>query len=389
MLTIEQYRGAETAALQGLPNRVAQIYVPIVFQQAGYPTRLASPADLTKFADVMQELRFVYTVDYMLAQVSDEELALLAKVVEITIAGLTGAGAQPIIPWNALLRALLNYRHIRFVAPKGGRILELGPGSGYLGLMLVLGGFKYASTDVTEGFYLYQHHLMRTGLGQRFVDLAETGASHLTEDLFDEYDAAHVPWWAYHCQQPREQSVTFDLVTCNHMLAEMAPLSLHYLFEYMAKSAEMKPGYPIFAFEHFGYDLVNVPNWYVNSRFYEYGYALCHHDTLATVYAPRASPAGENGAAYPLVDLANRPDVAKIHEMGKQDMASMWTPRKYHCPTNPLSRQVLDRREILRSTLKHDRAAIVAHLNALLPGAAQPGEAPDELVLRAFGLGAH
>ena len=36
--------------------------------------------------------------------------------------------------------------------------LEIGPGSGYLGALIMQQGWKYYSTEVTQAFYLYQNH---------------------------------------------------------------------------------------------------------------------------------------------------------------------------------------------------------------------------------------
>jgi SAM-dependent methyltransferase len=388
MIDPDAYRAAEANAARILSNRVVQVYAPVVFRDTGYPTGIERPAELAKFVDVMQETRFTYTVDYMLfGGITDAELDLAKEICRITAATLRRIGATPIIPWNALVRALLNYRHLTFVVPTGARVLELGPGSGYLGLMLALNGMKYASVDVTEGFYLWQQALYRQALGDRFVDLALDGAPALSNTLWNDCDSIHLPWWKYHTDFPDRDALRFDAVTCNHMLAEMNPASLHYLFEYAKPSRHENPEAPVFAFESFGYDLVNVPQWYVNSRFYQYGYGLCHHDSLVTVYAPQGAASGSNAAAYPVVDLSNRLDVPQIRQMAKQGLAEMWVPRSTRCPENPLSRQVMERREQHKALLRHDRGAIVQALSALLPAAALPGEAPDERALRVFGLG--
>lgn len=386
-MTIELYRSAQAAALAKLSNRVAQVYTPAVFVNTGYPVTVETPDELVKFADVMQETRFIHTVDYMLfGGVSDDELALLREAAGIAVAALKAVGAAPIIPWNTLARSLLNYRHLAFAIPAGARVFELGPGSGYLGLLLTLTGFKHASVDVTEGFYLWQRALYRQGGGERFIDLAEPGAPALSNELWDAYDSIHLPWWKYHSNTPERDALRFDVVTCNHMLAEMSPASLHYLFEYCKSSRMDNKEGPVFIFESFGYDLVNIPQWYVNSRFYQYGYGLCHHDSLATVYAPADAAAGRHAARYPVVDLGNRLDVPQIRELGRQSLPDMWTARGYRAADNPLSSQIVERRERLKTTIRHDRAALVAALSPLAPDAPPPGLAADERALRVFGL---
>jgi hypothetical protein len=388
MIDLDAYRSAETRAVRTLSNRVVQVYAPAVFRDTGYPTSVETPTELVKFADVMQETRFGYTVDYMLfGGVSDAELELAKEVSGIAAAALRGLGAKPVIPWNALVRALLNYRHLAFLVPPGARVFELGPGSGYLGLMLALTGYKYASADVTEGFYLWQQALHRQGCPGRFVELAEEGAPGLSNDLWQAYDSIHVPWWKYHSDTPDQAALRFDAATCNHMLAEMNPASLHYMFEYSKPSHHENGEAPLFVFESFGYDLVNVPQWYVNSRFYQYGYGLCHHDSLVTVYAPQNAKAGANPAVYPIIDLNNRLDVPQIREMAKQGLAEMWTPRSTRRPENPLSRRLVERRTQHKAILRHDRETIIQALSRLLPGAPPPGEDPDERALRVFGIG--
>ena len=62
---------------------------------------------------------------------------------------------------HALTRSLHQYQLLMKHRPHDGpiRILEIGPGSGYLGLLLANDGHQYFAMDAAQAFYLYQKKL--------------------------------------------------------------------------------------------------------------------------------------------------------------------------------------------------------------------------------------
>jgi hypothetical protein len=78
------------------------------------------------------------------------------------------------VPAGSILGALLALRHVRLMFPDPGSttILEVGPGDGSLGAMLIQAGYSYISTDVSQAFYLVQSNLFSRVGGERFTEMA-------------------------------------------------------------------------------------------------------------------------------------------------------------------------------------------------------------------------
>ena len=51
-------------------------------------------------------------------------------------------------------------------------VYEIGPGSGYLGALLVRSGHRYVATDIAEGFYLWQSRMLEAMADGDFCELA-------------------------------------------------------------------------------------------------------------------------------------------------------------------------------------------------------------------------
>src|SRR5262249_21237629 len=130
------------------------------------------------------------------------------------------------VPRAAMLRALNVVRHIRYLQPDPRAIIfEIGPGSGYLGALLLELGYRYAATDVTQGMYIWQNHLLNAMVPGQVAELA-TADGDFFSGLGDAR-AIHVPWWKFVVVEPVIRS-RVDVVTCNHALCEMHPSALAY-----------------------------------------------------------------------------------------------------------------------------------------------------------------
>ena len=252
LLTVEAYRAAERAAVAALPNRVVETYQPVTFRALGYPTDVDNDRDLWKFADVMQERRFDNDLKNLLGGLTEHEFGLMKRVCEASLAFSREHLAQPLVPRGALLRAINTLRHLRYIfGDRRPAVLEVGPGSGYLGALLILEGYPYIATDVAEGFYLYQSQLWSSLANGGFVELACEDIKLSQINDLDPGTAAHVPWWRFFDLDYDKIAFGVEVVTCNHVLCEMHPRALLYLLK-LAKHLTREGGSFRFLFEGWG-----------------------------------------------------------------------------------------------------------------------------------------
>jgi SAM-dependent methyltransferase len=102
------------------------------------------------------------------------------------------------------------------------RILEIGPGSGYLGLLLANDGHQYFAMDAAQAFYLYQKKLWLDIYGSDYFDSSESTSRPDTAKV------THIPWWQFANLSIPIPDV--DVVTINHALTEMHPQAVKTIF---------------------------------------------------------------------------------------------------------------------------------------------------------------
>jgi len=231
------YNNAEAVASSILPNRIIEASQNAVFDRLGYPSRVSSIKELWKFADAMQEQRAQTTFSLLGEGLTEEEFSLFSTIVK-KVKGLTSSYCdRTITPASSLLRAILPFRAIRAFGEKRN-ILELGPGSGYLGALLLHSGYNYHSVEVSQGFALWQRLLFNSHEG-----------------------GPCIPWWTW-MTEPLEG---FSLFTANHALNEMHPWAL--CFALRRAEAASAP----WVIESFGGEVISS-NKQTSSFFHKFNY---------------------------------------------------------------------------------------------------------------------
>ena len=102
------------------------------------------------------------------------------------------------------------------------RILEIGPGSGYLGLLLANDEHQYFAMDAAQAFYLYQKKLWSDIYAADYFDYSESSSRP------DSAKVTHIPWWQFANLSTPIPDV--DIVTINHALCEMHPQAVKIIF---------------------------------------------------------------------------------------------------------------------------------------------------------------
>jgi len=227
VLTVGAYAQAEERAKAMLSADHLRAFSAATFRFHGYPDAAESDAAVIRYVDTMQEfndpIRHHEKDPY-----SEEEGRLVGlvcdRVVELTRAHF----GRPVRPWQGPLTTMKMFRAVQEVARISGKkelsVFEIGPGSGHLGALLMAAGHRYASSDIAQGFYLWQSLLGEALSGGSFVEGA-------LEEKYPYAAAArvvHIPWWHYATLYRSGVVPQVDVVISDHALGEMHPYAMRY-----------------------------------------------------------------------------------------------------------------------------------------------------------------
>ena len=238
-MDLAAYNEAQDAAIRRLPNLLTGAFAADAYSSGRFDERLA-----WRFMDAMHEGRKEYNWVLVGGGLTGSEFmdfCRLTKCVDHLAQELCDRRMQAT---TTILRAIYQYRLVTVFNPES--VLEVGPGSGYLGALLMLGGVRYSAVDVSQSFYTCQHNLWKA-LGRK---------PHV-----------HFTWW----QWAEEMPTKAELVVANHVLCEMHSYAVAFL-AYRAKGIGMKNLF----FDSYG--LQRIPAKDVERKFAEFGYALTTKD---------------------------------------------------------------------------------------------------------------
>jgi hypothetical protein len=251
LLSIEDYNRREQAALPCLANRAIEGFRPVTFLSQGYPMFVSQEAELARYVDTQHEVS--ERVDMFCAPdfvYSQDEAGLITTISDKVMSMTRKRYGRAIRPWIGPLVALPAFRAIVALARESGkkalRIFEVGPGSGYLGALLIASGYRYISFENTQAYYLWQNRLYDWLVPGEFMELAMPQVEAL--DISSR--VVHVPWWEY-CRFHERNPIEADIVVCDHALGELHPYALKYILRISHQMLD-GPGMKIFLFTHPG-----------------------------------------------------------------------------------------------------------------------------------------
>lgn len=283
-LRIESYDAAEAEAVERFPIRVNQAFFPEMFASVGYPARVARVDQLWRYIDVMHETRTTYNLDHLLHGLTVREFDLLKEVTRIVDSHATKSYGRRAHATSALLRAIHVLRLIKIVTgDERPAVLEVGPGCGYLAMLLVMEGYPYIGTDVAQAFYLYQNHML-SYVADDLKELVVDDCDILSLGTPKPGTAIHIPWWKWVTLTPDKIKLSAGIITSNHCLCEMHPNSMAYLATVASRILGNHPGGGKIIFDSWGYDLLHGEST-VLEKFSENGFRLCHNETAVSAMA--------------------------------------------------------------------------------------------------------
>lgn len=218
---LERYAAAERTGRSRVPNRAIEAFGLEWWNVAGYPYRIESLDELWRYHDSMHEGRYKANLD-LIGKITSADADLCATAADVIYKFSASRFPFATPARDALTRALYQFLllrdRLRTTSPPW-TILEIGPGSGYLGLLLGLSGQQYRAVEAAQAFFTYQSELWRFAFGDGYSD----GLSGR-----ESAQVSHVPWWTFN--EVGFALPTLDAATCNHALAEMHPGAVRRIF---------------------------------------------------------------------------------------------------------------------------------------------------------------
>ena len=251
MIDAVAYRASEISAKRGIADwRLSNVSNSHIFHE-GFPVSADSFLDLAQILDTMHEGRF----DHYMREIggfTDEEASFFVKVCLDYIDFHRSCFQQErvVVPLSALIADYLIYRKLLAYEPAFKRLLEIGPGCGYLSFFLRHHGslVDYSQIESTESFYLLQSHIDSYVFGSRFAEHALPkqaledqcvyvpkvnwhNSFHYEEQKAVHLEAQpicnHFPWWRIGEVASRQ----YDIITSNANLNEFERTAL---FQYLS-----------------------------------------------------------------------------------------------------------------------------------------------------------
>ena len=229
-LGIQKYKEAENAAQVIVPNKIIEAFSPAHFKRTGYPTDIEDEKSLRNWVDAMHEGGMSWDYENLIGGVTKEEFELCKEIIYAVAVITKESSGKVAVPRGVFPSAIRVLRLIKYLCPnKNSLIFEVGPGCGYLGALLSLSGYSYASMDITQGFYVYQSRLYSQLFPDRIVELATEDLEFCDLKKSSKPSIFHVPWWKFGVLDFEKITLDVDLVVGVDVLCEMHQYALRYL----------------------------------------------------------------------------------------------------------------------------------------------------------------
>lgn len=189
----------------------------------GIQNKLLLPEQIP-FYSCTQHTNLDYYIEKKLNSLSSDEFKIFKKIV-IEVKDLTAKFGNAQVPKSSLCGAFYQLRIINKFFPASKKIFELGPGSGYLSLLLALDDKVIFNTDVTHAYYIYQYELFN-----HFGIINELSFDSV-DFIYKEGKINHIPWWIYSSLEKNQ--IDIDLVVFNNGICELPESSFDYFLYFL------------------------------------------------------------------------------------------------------------------------------------------------------------
>jgi hypothetical protein len=236
-LSVALYDQRESEARVAASYPALRAFSPVAFAQVNFPARVTHESELRRYADIMYEVlgREEWLGTRLFSREEAAAILRLSTHIEEVTGRLFGKPVQPLMCLFPSIPLLRMVEHLAKVAGRRLTVLEIGPGAGHLGALLLDAGHHLIAMDITQALYLWQNRLFEAVSGD-FDEWAVLDATALPPPREPPARATHIPWWHFaRFHELPALSITADVVICDAAIGEMD----HFAFRYIARIAKV------------------------------------------------------------------------------------------------------------------------------------------------------
>jgi hypothetical protein len=224
------YNKNEKIAYKNFPIFKLRAFSPSTFQKYNFPDKLSSDYEIWKYLDSQQEFRIVEYFNDHLKYLTDDEMKAIESVAKkyseyskFFNRGTIPIGINQMISSISTIRSLLSYQK-----SKSLNILEIGPGSGMLGLLANYFKINYSAFDITNAFSIHIMSLYSFLFKKNFKDFGLIPFSNKEIIHKKNTNLSFFPWW--HFLNTKFSLPKFDFIIMNACFFEIEEKALHFIF---------------------------------------------------------------------------------------------------------------------------------------------------------------
>lgn len=247
--TFDAYNRNEKLAIEDFPNNVLSVFSPNHFLVSNFSVQLTKPLDVWKYFDSMHENKIGQHFSQDLGgYLEEQEMVLIENVakkyseyVKSFNRKTTPIGISGMISSISTLR-ILKIKKTQWGITRPLRVLEVGPGSGMLGLLLSENtGINHTMFDVTNAFAIHICSLYNFLFGKDFRDLSYVPhinykSKEVLDLINDSSKITFLPWW--HFLNTNLSLPKYDVIIMNHCFFEIQRKALLFILKRLGSSSE-------------------------------------------------------------------------------------------------------------------------------------------------------
>ncbi len=198
------------------------IDVPELYRRDQLINKISHEKQLGLMCCGEHEFRAQTVIENLMNGLTNEEVNLL-KEVNTKISENNFNWSQRIVPKSSIIRHLYQRRLFKNNFDKNLYILEIGPGSGYLGIFLQKLGHTVLSHEIYQPYYMYQYWLYKC-----FNIINETCVDEKFSIIENKIN--HLPWQHYF-KIAMIKDIKIDVVIINNAFCEINKYARAYLLK--------------------------------------------------------------------------------------------------------------------------------------------------------------
>jgi hypothetical protein len=254
------YNYNEKLALKEFSNFKLRAFHPNTFQYYNFPIFLNSPEEVFKYLDTMQENRINKNYFYDLGGYLLEDEMKAIENIATRVSSYAKFFKKRTVPIGIghMISSISTIRSLIAISKqkkKKLKVIEIGPGSGMLGLLANWFNINYTSFDVTNAFAIQICSLYRFLFDKDFVDLSSipylgnlerekkaakksrSNIEYLKEKIQEDNKMTFVPWWHF-LNEENIPLPRYDVVIMNHCFFEIKETANRYILKRLNQNDE-------------------------------------------------------------------------------------------------------------------------------------------------------